>query len=595
MTDDPAQSVQAEWARWLAAGFVAAGVRQVVVSPGSRSTPFLCALAEEPSLVLADVIDERTAAFYALGVARASGEPALLLCTSGTAAAHYLPAVIEASESRTPLLILTADRPLELQDCGAPQTIDQVRLFGHHVRAFHELGAARGSDRALLAVRRKVVQAVATSQTPRPGPVHLNARARKPLEPLSTAGSALEPKDEAPRFFAAAHTTTAAAVRWLVERCQRAERGLLVAGSACLSSHPAHGGAVADAVARFQERTGFVVAADLSSQLPYSGRLSEVPRLSRWIGAALEGDGLRPDLILQLGSAPLSNRWSELVDRAGTELIVLSPYTWPDPTSRAIAVLEGPIADALDGVVSGLSETPIADSQRAFRGQLGAEETRIEEAIFEALVGQVLTEGKVVRRAIEALQEGSLLGLGNSLPIRLAETWGPPTAAPLRIMSQRGASGIDGLISGFAGSVTVLQEHGVHCPSALLLLGDLSFLHDLGGLRLAAKVSLPTVLVVLNNQGGRIFEQLPVATDRPGGVSLDHWVTPHSMSFRGAADQFSLAYQRVTEVAELDAALTAALRHRGASIVEAVLPPHGAAADNEQLRQAIARRRQARG
>ncbi|RMH22798.1 MAG: 2-succinyl-5-enolpyruvyl-6-hydroxy-3-cyclohexene-1-carboxylate synthase, partial [Acidobacteria bacterium] len=180
-----AANLQAVWARLLIHSLVDAGVREAVISPGSRSTPFVLAACAHPGLRCHDVIDERAAAFFALGQGRASGRPSLLICTSGTAGAHYLPAVIEAEMARVPLLVLTADRPLELTRGGANQTIDQLKLFGDHARAFFELGLADADPAALRALRRTAAQAVFRCREPVPGAVHLNARARKPLEPVA--------------------------------------------------------------------------------------------------------------------------------------------------------------------------------------------------------------------------------------------------------------------------------------------------------------------------------------------------------------------------------------------------------------------------
>ncbi|HRI55183.1 MAG TPA: 2-succinyl-5-enolpyruvyl-6-hydroxy-3-cyclohexene-1-carboxylic-acid synthase, partial [Pseudomonadota bacterium] len=231
----------AEWARLLLGSLAAAGVREVVVSPGARSTPFVCAAHAEPQLRCWDVIDERAAAFFALGQARVTGRPSLLICTSGTAGAHYLPAVIEAGAAHLPLLVLTADRPFELQDCGAPQTIDQIKLLGGHARRFFELGMPDPSDLSLRALRRLAAQAVLTTTWPTPGAVHLNARARKPLEPQSVHTSdevALRARvDEllqAPllRAYPPRAVPAPAGVAAAAQLCRSARRGLIICGPA---------------------------------------------------------------------------------------------------------------------------------------------------------------------------------------------------------------------------------------------------------------------------------------------------------------------------------------------------------------------------
>ena len=228
-----------EWSELLVDSLAKAGVRDVVLSPGSRSTPFVLAAAKHPLLRCFDVIDERSAAFFALGQAKAAGRPSLVLCTSGSAGTHYFPAVIEAAMSFTPLLLLTADRPLELQDGAAPQTIDQLKLFGDHVRGFFELGLPDLAAGPLRALRRRVVQSVHAAQWPTPGPVHLNARARKPLEPQAAANDSEREMAQRAQALAATPIPHVHGARMvpspegldaLASRLASAERPLIVAG-----------------------------------------------------------------------------------------------------------------------------------------------------------------------------------------------------------------------------------------------------------------------------------------------------------------------------------------------------------------------------
>ena len=254
-------NLQAEWARLLLDSFAAAGVREVVISPGSRSTPFVLAAAKHPKLHGRHIVDERSAAFFALGQGRVRGRPTLLVATSGTAGANYFPAVVEASASHVPLLVLTADRPVELAACGANQTIDQLKLYGDHARDFVDLGTPDASSRALRALRRAVAQAVFTSQYPLPGAVHLNARARKPLEPgaaesdeervLAAAVDALIERP-APQPRPPVRMPAGDQIGELADACRRAERGLIVCGPAALSQAGER-----SLVAELGRRTGF--------------------------------------------------------------------------------------------------------------------------------------------------------------------------------------------------------------------------------------------------------------------------------------------------------------------------------------------------
>jgi len=261
------ENLLSEWAALVFASFADAGVERVVVSPGSRSTPFVAGAIREPRLRLFDVIDERAAAFFALGQARVTGVPTLLLCTSGTAGAHYLPAIIEARHAGVPLLVLTADRPTEATACGAAQTIDQTKMFGEHVRRFFDLGMPDGDPSALRAVRRVALQAFVASQYPERGAVHVNARARKPLEPIlasataegrAVAAAVRAVKDRPIRVALASAQADAGALEIIAAELRAARRGLIVCG-------PLPARTDVGAVEDLARRTGFPLLSESAS------------------------------------------------------------------------------------------------------------------------------------------------------------------------------------------------------------------------------------------------------------------------------------------------------------------------------------------
>ena len=495
--------------------------------------------------------------------------------------------------------VLTADRPFELMECGAPQTIDQTHLFGHHTRGFFELGEPDPSTVALRALRRKAVQAVWRSLGPEPGPVHLNARARKPLEPVSSRTG--EERDLELRVSALCasppprRTLTTGAVdahelEDLARRCANVSRGLIVCGPAAIAQQQAR-----TAVARLARATGYPVLTEAASQLRFApeleaenlvrcGGFDAFLRTSSW----LEGPG--PEVVLQLGPPPTSGAWARYLARHEPELAVISAHGWQDPSSSARWFVFAGIdagAEALARAVEARGTRPAGEARDTWRRQVRAAERASWEAADSVLdtSGEALTEGAVARRLVSALPEGSLLALGNSLPIRQVDLWAPPATKSLAVWSQRGANGIDGVVSGATGAATVLPAG----TPAALLIGDVSFLHDLGGLATARHVQGPLALVVINNDGGRIFEQLPL----PGTVAeplLSHWTTPHGLGFEAAARLFGLGYRRVTAVPELDAALADALSESRVTLIEAIVPPHGAAAGTEALVDELERR-----
>lgn len=581
------EQAQLEWADLLMQSFVEAGGREVVISPGSRSTPFVLAATRQSKLQCYDAIDERTAGFFALGMAKVTDRPPLLLCTSGTAGAHYLPAVIEAGMSFTPLLVLTADRPFELQGCQSPQTIDQVKLFGDHARLYLELGIAESTEEARRRLRSAIAQAVFQSRSPLPGAVHLNARARKPLEPttaqLSTPAVSL-PSD-GPCAYVPRLAPNEAGVDALARAIMAARRGIIVCGPGPIGSAHAR-----LAVQELAKATRFPVLAEAASQFRFAAPLRATsgendPVFCDGFDMLLRcsnfGRMEPPDLIVQLGAPPTSTAWEKFISRhPQIERWVIAPYGWNDPLSSARGFLFGGIADTVRAVSSRMQEL----ARRPSREPSDWERMWVESEIagrraVEAVLSQAgssLTEGSVAQLVVRSVPKGSVLAVGNSLPIRLVDAFCFGDSADFFVWSQRGANGIDGLISGATGVAAVGYP-------TTLLLGDVSFLHDVGGLALAHHLRDPLVVVVLQNDGGRMFEQLPVAQLKSLGPALDHWITPHGRSFEHAARLYDHRYQRVETNEALRSALDEAHQSPGCTIIEAVVPPHGAAEIQRQV------------
>ena len=580
-------SAQAPVARIFFAALADAGVRDVVISPGSRSTPFVWAASTEPRLTCHPVIDERSAAFFALGRAKASGDPVALLCTSGSAAAHYLPALVEATNAFVPLVVLTADRPLSLQGCGASQTIDQVRMFGEHARAYVELDTGAATREALSAVRRTASQVVGLARHPRPGPVHVNLRADKPLEPGEPSDEGDRRVDALARELAEEPVTRAraprlvpddATVRSLVDTISGARRGFIVCGPAPLSRR-----GDADAVHALARRTGYAILAEPTSQLRLLG-----PERERWpaldafdlVLATPAADAIRPDLVLQLGAPPISPRLVNLGTRPRlTERVVVDPYGWSDPESSASAIVQADVREVVDALLASLPDRAADDG---WLDRIAAIDRAAWAAVAATLEhGEHRTEGAMTRALLSAMPSGALLAVSNSLPVRHLDAFVPGTAADVRVLSQRGAAGIDGIVSGAVGAAGVT---GV--PTAVLL-GDLALLHDLTGLELARRARAPLAIVVLNNDGGRIFEQLPVARASATEPMLERWTTPHGLTFEHAAALFGHRYARVEQAHDLATAAREALSRVGCTLIEAKLDPHGAAVERERLRARV--------
>jgi 2-succinyl-5-enolpyruvyl-6-hydroxy-3-cyclohexene-1-carboxylate synthase len=585
------ENLLTEWSRLLFESLADAGLRDVVVSPGSRSTPLVWAALSCTRLRATSVVDERDAGFYALGIARVTGRPAAVLCTSGSAAANYFPAVVEAAMARVPLLVVTADRPFELQDCGASQTLDQTRLYGGHVRRFVDLGMPESEPSALVALRRRAAQSWSDTMRGEPGPVHVNVRARKPLEPsVASSPAGVELRARVTALLGAPVTRVAegrrvprdADLEDLAADCVAAERGVIVCGPSAIGAARAGG-----AIARLARATGFPVYAEATSQLRFDG-LSELPDtlaldgLDLLLRAPAFRAGFRPEVVLQIGEAPTSGAWERVLGQLpAVRRHALAAHGHPDPQSTARSLVVADVEEAADRLAA-----IVAARQDARTGQWATRLALLNRAAWSAAEavlsgGPAPSEGSAVRAVVEGLPEGALLAIGNSLPVRHLDAFCPARSRPaLPVWSQRGVAGIDGIVAGVAGAAAA---HGG--PTALIV-GDVSALHDLGGFAIAAATSVPLVVVVLNNDGGRIFEQLPLSEAGLDERQLRFWTTPHGTRFDGLARLFPLSHVTATTLDELRDALSVGLSRAACTVIEVPVPPHGA---REQYRELAAR------
>jgi 2-succinyl-5-enolpyruvyl-6-hydroxy-3-cyclohexene-1-carboxylate synthase len=475
---------------------VAAGVRHAVLSPGARNTPIVLALdalaRTDCGLTLHSILDERAAAFFALGLARVTGAPTLLSCTSGSAGAHYLPAMIEAFHAHIPLIAMTADRPPELQDRGAPQTIDQRNLFGVHVRRSVMLPPPTDD---LDGVRQYALEAMRAALGAAAGPVHINVQYRKPLwhpdAPARVDMPAIAGIDRPVLHLPQTETAD------LVERISGAARGVFVWGP---DPDPGlDGTAVADLAAHL----GWPVLADPTCPLRFRGHRSGLTLTAHdsFLRAPDIARSLAPDLVIQLGGTPSSSALRALVG-AAPDVIAIDPRgVWRDPEHSLLTLLSadpGPVAEA---VQKALPARERGEWLECWQGH----ERRGRAALAQAC-GSGWWAGRIVTTLLGSLPEGALLSVASSMPIRDVDSFGGPQARRLQVMGNRGVNGIDGTIATTLG----LSRGWTQGPTAALM-GDLAFLHDHGSLLLARGLDRPVVLLVADNSGGGIFTHLPIA------------------------------------------------------------------------------------
>lgn len=527
------------WSQALVAGLVAAGVTDAVISPGSRSTPLALALLRQSRLRCHVVVDERSAAFFALGIAKASRLPVPVLATSGTAPANWLPAVIEASQSGVPLLLISADRPPELQGCGTNQTVDQIGLFGPHVRNSHALGAPHeGFDPGYL--HRLAARACEQAIWPHPGPVHINQPFREPLLPLLNIADASIP--EPIRIRHAKPLLAGEEIRDLANRISELP-GIIVCGE--MADSPGQ----AAAIAALAEKLDSPILAEPLSGLRFGGheRSRVCVRYNAWLADPAFMERHRPEWVLRFGAFPITRHLQNYVGAIRANHALVEPWpSWSDPAHRLTHLLRAHPADVCHAL---LAET-LAPAPAGWLQIFADQEKAAAERADATHIGALLDE----------LPDSTPLFVGNSLAIRQLDTHSGSGPKPIRFFANRGASGIDGNISTAMG---IAAMHG----SVVALIGDLTCQHDLGGLALAQGRN--AVIVTVNNGGGGIFDHLP----QHGLPEFEQgWRTPQRICFEHAALTFGLGYGCASSTQEFRNALRAALAAGGPHLIELKMP-----------------------
>jgi 2-succinyl-5-enolpyruvyl-6-hydroxy-3-cyclohexene-1-carboxylate synthase len=559
---DPA--VTTVWARAVADELARIGVREVVVAPGSRSTPLVLAFARDARFRMRVHLDERSAAFFALGVGKALGEPAAIVTTSGTAVANVLPAVVEASQSGVPLMVLTADRPHRLRDSDANQAIDQVRIYGGFVRAFFDIAPPSSDEAALRHLRAVVGRAHAASVGADAGPVHLNFPFDKPLEPVevdagpeSVESGATGRLDGSPWIDVRAGSSTLSAERLgELAGLLRTERGVIVAGP---NERAASVGA---AVLRLASVTGFPVLADPLSGARYAHKngAHAVAAYDLFLKSAAVRARLSPDVIVRVGTSPTSaalQSWMTEHHQA-THLVVDSSGRWKDHGTTATHYVQADPVVTLDAL-SERHET--GTGQDGSAGDWTALWSDVEEAALTALEGtedEMPHEGDILSMALGVLPSGGALVVSSSMPVRDLDGYGHPRDEPTNIFANRGASGIDGVVSTAFG-VASQQEGPTVC-----VIGDVAFFHDQNGLLWSREEDASVVFVLIDNDGGGIFHRLPISGHEPHFTRF--FATPHGIDFEHVAQAQGIRFSDV-EIGDTGAALRRALSHGHSAVL----------------------------
>ncbi len=541
---------------------VRSGVHEVCLAPGSRSTPLALAFAAHPEIHVYVHLDERCAAFFALGLALSLDRPVPVVCTSGSAAANFFPAIIEARMSRLPLLLLTADRPPELRQSGANQTIDQVKLYGDQVLWSVDLPVPEENlpDLALRHVRTLAARALALADGLEKGPVHLNFPFRKPLEPT--------PAQEAPSFEPVSAPFTrmsrgvlvpdARQLEELAEILQSHPHGLIVCGPRC------PGGSFPQAVRGLAQASGYLLLAD-----PLSGvRFGYADVIGGYDGILASGQVFEPEpeLVLRFGGVPTSAALGSYLAkiRPAQRISIAEHGAWADDDHRTSWLLQAEpeiTCDLLHARLAARNAGNVA-ADPAWRGQAQQLERRYWQALRTALQAAQWFDGAALATVLEAVAAEARLFIGNSLAIRNLDQFGAPGEKAFEVYGNRGASGIDGNISTALGIAAAERSRPL-----VALVGDLTLYHDLNGLFALRSQALENVtVVVFNNHGGGIFHRLPVARFEPPFREL--FLTSHGLEFEHAARLYGMDYHLAPDATALRKALKGPFGGRTARLIE---------------------------
>jgi len=516
------------------AELVHAGVKDIVISPGSRSTPIALVMAEHPELNLHIHVDERSAAFFGLGIAKATKKPVAILCTSGTAAANYYPAIIEATISRVPLMVLTADRPHELRDVGAPQAIDQIHLYGHNVKWFVEMSPPEGKEEMIRYARTVCARAAATATRYPAGPVHLNFPLREPLIP--NLHETMFDLPERTNGYVDIHdgklSLPTETTKNLATMLNAEKQGVIICG-------PIEDEEFTDAVVAFANLLQFPILADPLSQLRSGHHEQEliIDAYDTFLRFEDSKESLKPSVVIRFGAMPVSKALTIFLkeNRDVPQIVVDGGSGWRDPLTAATEMVYCD-ESFLCRNVSKYIEPREKQSSYLEKWISINKHTKMNLASIRDI--PELSEGKLFHLLADIMPENATLFVGNSMPIRDLDSFFFANKKGIKVMGNRGANGIDGIVSTALGVATVAQP-------LYLVLGDLTFFHDLNGLLAAKLFKLNVTVLLINNNGGGIFSFLPQA-EHPKHFEM-LFGTPLELDFRHVLEMYGGSYEKVVD------------------------------------------------
>lgn len=557
------------------------GLRHVVISPGSRNTPLVLAFAEHPHIKAYSLLDERGAGFFALGLAMMSGEAVAVVCTSGSALANYFPAVVEARQTRKPLIVITADRPPELRDSGANQTVDQVKLFGTYALWSVDcaLPEAQPDDLLLRYLRTTANRAMAIANGNPKGVVHLNVPFRKPLEPtpIPTDRTTL-PEDAYPRpldvpftqFDPPTITPNSVTLDWLAQMISSYPNGIIVCGANTPLSARA-------SIVMLSSRSAYPIFADSTSGIRF-GFKNVVSGYDVFLPFVTPEQIPFPDVVIRFGDLPTSQTLATYLEKARPQyhVHISADNTWADDMHRVSHFIHADEKRLIALLLNRFESRTSTMMQKAwFHLDLVTWET------LESAIAPMWFDGAVVYETLKHLPESAHLFVGNSLAVRHLDQFGKhDSSRAITAFANRGASGIDGNLATASGIATA----DPNLPT-VALLGDVTLYHDLNSLLCAPRVGVPMVVVVLNNDGGGIFRRLPIKDYEP--TFTDFFITPHGLQFGAIARSFGWEYAHPTTSEVFKQALLEGIRAKKYLLIEVSTDSSSDMLSRQQLLQRV--------
>ena len=537
------------------------GVKHVCISPGSRSTPLTLAAAYNKKLTCLRIIDERSSAFFASGIARSTGAPVVLICTSGTATAEYYPAIIEAYQQRIPLIVCTADRPPELVNRGANQTINQNNLYTNHIRFFADAGLPETSIKKLESIKKLAVQSFEISSLNNKGPVHINFPFEKPFEPESYT-------DDIPSNLGLKYTTSnelkgitkssSKEVNQLIRQIAKAKRGLIIVGPDQYD----------DKFPRFinavSNKTGFPIFADGASQLRFgkSAKKNVIANYDALVRSKYFLKDFKPDLILHFGRTITSKGLEVYLDNTSTPKYLINEFgDWFDPTGSAKNALAIKPFLFCQRLLDAEIISSLSPEKKEWLKFLTTSNLQVEKIKNQTLkIPAFPNEPSIINLLLNNLPQKANVMLSNSLPVRDFDFFASGSNKDITVFHNRGASGIDGILSTALGIAFSSKNPTV------LLTGDLAFYYDLTSLLTAKQYHIPLIIILVNNDGGGIFQFLPIS--KYENVFEQFFTMPHALSFKGFVKEFGGNYSLVRKQSDVEKQMDKSLNAKNFSVLE---------------------------